>query len=99
MKGMGPSGILKASFDWLWVRHTTAATRPLHVPAAVVRGHDARPREKPFISKKLRERTHLYGQDMAAMLAAAGLRPEKVPPECGGPNHVALGVCTCTSVM
>ena len=39
---------------------------------------------KPFMPKKLKERTHLYGQDTAAMLAAAGLRPEQVPPEFGG---------------
>ena len=39
---------------------------------------------KPFVPKKLRERTHLYGTDTAAMLAAAGLDAAQVPPEYGG---------------
>ena len=39
---------------------------------------------KPFMSKKLRERTHLYGGDTARMLVEAGLSPEAVPPEYGG---------------
>ena len=39
---------------------------------------------KPFMSKKLRSRVALYGSDTAAMLAAAGLSPDQVPPEYGG---------------
>ena len=39
---------------------------------------------KPFMSKKLRERTHLYGGDTTRMLVEAGLSPEAVPPEYGG---------------
>ncbi len=39
---------------------------------------------RPFMSKKLKERTHLYGSNTAKMLEEAGLRPEQVPPPYGG---------------
>jgi hypothetical protein len=39
---------------------------------------------KPFMPRKLRERTQLYGNDTAKMLSEAGLSPEHVPPEYGG---------------
>mmetsp|Transcript_76716 Transcript_76716/g.152084 ORF Transcript_76716/g.152084 Transcript_76716/m.152084 type:complete len:275 (-) Transcript_76716:209-1033(-) len=81
MKGMGPSG-MKASFDWLGaaplrLRGLYVCRQPWYVGMMLTL-------VKPFMSKKLRERTHLYGQDTAAMLAAAGLQPEQVPLEYGG---------------
>jgi len=81
MKGMGPTG-MKASFDWLGaaplrLRGLYACRQPWYVGMMMAL-------VKPFMSKKLRERTRLFGQDTAAMLTAAGLRPEQVPPEYGG---------------
>ena len=81
MKGMGPSG-MKACFDWLGaaplrLRGLYACRQPWYVGIMLAL-------VKPFMPQKLRERTHLYGKDTAAMLAAAGLQPEQVPPEYGG---------------
>lgn len=81
MKGMGPSG-MKASFDWLGaaplrLRGLYACKQPWYVGIMLSL-------VKPFMSKKLRERTHLYGKDTARMLTDAGLTPEQVPPEYGG---------------
>ena len=81
MKGMGPSG-MRASFDWLGaaplrLRGLYACKQPWYVGfmLALV---------KPFMSRKLRERTNLYGADTAKMLAEAGLKAEHVPPAYGG---------------
>ena len=81
MKGIGPSG-MRASFEWLGasplrLRGLYACKQPWYVGfmLALV---------KPFMSKKLKERTHLYGDDTATMLADAGLQPDQVPPEYGG---------------
>ena len=81
MKGMGPSG-MKACFDWLGaaplrLRGLYSCKQPWYVGAMLML-------VKPFMSRKLRERTHLYGKDTAKMLADAGLQPEQVPPEYGG---------------
>ena len=81
MKGMGPTG-MKASFDWLGaaplrLRGLFACHQPWYVGMMLAL-------VKPFMPKKLRERTHLYGNDTAAMLAAAGLQPEHVPRDYGG---------------
>ena len=81
MKGMGPSG-MKTSFEWLGaaplrLRGLFACKQPWYV--GLMLGL-----VKPFMSKKLRERTHLFGSDTAKMLATAELAPEHVPPEFGG---------------
>ena len=73
---------MKATFGWLGaaplrLRGLYACRQPRYVSVMLAL-------VKPFMPKKLRERTHLYGEDTAAMLAAAGLRPEQVPPEYGG---------------
>ena len=81
MKGMGPSG-MRASFDWLGaaplrLRGLYACKQPWYVGMMLAL-------VKPFMPKKLRERTHLYGNDTAKMLSEAGLSPKDVPPEYGG---------------
>ena len=81
MKGMGPSG-MRASFEWLGasplrLRGLYACKQPWYVAVMLAL-------VKPFMSRKLKERTHLYGEDTATMLAEAGLQPEQVPPEYGG---------------
>ena len=73
---------MKASFGWLGaaplrLRGLYACRQPWYVGMMLRL-------VKPFMSAKLRVRTHLYGEDTAAMLAAAGLQPEQVPPEYGG---------------
>ena len=81
MKGMGPTA-MKASFDWLGVaplrlRGLYACKQPWYVGIMLAL-------VKPFMSRKLRERTNLYGADTAKMLAEAGLKAEHVPPAYGG---------------
>ena len=70
MKGMGPSG-MRASFDWLGaalLRLRGLCKQPWYVGMMLAL-------VKPFMPKKLRERTHLYGND-AKMLSEAGLSPK-----------------------
>lgn len=81
MAGTSLAGI-KASFDWmnlspLRVRGIYAFYQPWYI--GMMLGMT-----KPFMSKKLKERVYLFGDDVAAMLAAAGLTPEQIPPRFGG---------------
>lgn len=81
MQGAGPTGV-KASFEWLSasplrLRGIYAIHQPWYVGAMLAMA-------RPFMSKKMRDRVALFGDDTAAMLGAAGLLPEQVPPEYGG---------------
>jgi len=81
MKGAGLSGI-RASFEWMHVsplrlRGLYAIKQPWYIGAMLRM-------VKPFMSRKLRDRVQLFGDDTSAMLEAAGLTAEQVPPEYGG---------------
>jgi len=81
MKGVGPTGMW-TSFEWLKVspmrlRGIYAIHQPWYVGMMLSM-------VKPFMSDKLRRRIALFGADTRGMLAAAGLKPEQVPPEYGG---------------
>jgi hypothetical protein len=81
MKGGSLSGI-RASFEWmhlspLRLRGLYAIKQPWYI--GMMLGLT-----RPFMPRKLRERVYLFGEDTSAMLEAAGLTPEQVPPEYGG---------------
>jgi len=75
-------GGMKANWEWLKaspmrLKGIYGCYQPFYIPLMMAM-------VKPFMSKKLRDRVALFGSDTAAMLAAAGLRPDQVPPEYGG---------------
>ena len=81
MSGTSLSGI-KACFEWmhmspLRVRGIYACSQPWYIEVMLKM-------VKPFMSKKLKERVYLFGDDVGAMLVAAGLTADQVPPRFGG---------------
>jgi hypothetical protein len=81
MSGTSFSGI-KACFDWmhmspLRLRVIYACKQPWYVGVMLKM-------VTPFMSKKLKERVYLFGDDVGAMLVAAGLTADQVPPRFGG---------------
>ena len=81
MSGTSLSGI-KACFDWmhmspLRLRGIYACSQPWYVTGMLKI-------VSPFMSKKLRNRVYLFGDDVGAMLVSAGLTADQVPPRFGG---------------
>jgi len=75
-------GNMKASFEWLKaspmkLKGIYGFKQPFYLPAMMAM-------VKPFMSRKLRSRVALYGDNAEDMLTAAGLKPEEVPIAYGG---------------
>ncbi len=85
-------GLYVCKQPWCAARARMARARPAPLRARKPSGRRAPHRyvgmmlalARPFMSKKLKERTHLYGSNTPKMLEEAGLSPEQVPPQYGG---------------